>query len=105
MTNHPDDHAAIERLHCEFINRFDRVNDDLMLFQDQAYAMGRARGLQEAATAAYDESAQRLAFEDYAKTQGYSLAMETPLMYMDRRTCDHWRTWQACAKGKAGVAK
>lgn len=49
MPNHPDDQGAIEKLHVEFINRFDRVNDDLMTFQDKAYAMGRARGLFDAA--------------------------------------------------------
>lgn len=44
--NHPDDHAAIERLHQQYVGKIERFSDDLMVFQDEAYAMGLARGKQ-----------------------------------------------------------
>jgi len=43
--NHPEDHAAIERLHQQHAERF---SDQLIAFQDQAYAMGMNRGVQMA---------------------------------------------------------
>ena len=42
--NHPDDHAAIERLHQQYVGKIERFSDDLMVFQDPAYAMGLERG-------------------------------------------------------------
>lgn len=44
--NHPDDHSAIERLHQHYVGKIERFSDDLMLFQDEAYAMGLDRGTQ-----------------------------------------------------------
>jgi hypothetical protein len=44
--NHPDDHAAIERLHQQYVGKIERFSDDLMVFQDEAYAMGLDRGKQ-----------------------------------------------------------
>lgn len=41
------------------------------------------------------DSKMREEFEAYAATQGMSVVMENAAMYQDRRTCDHWRTWQA----------
>lgn len=43
--NHPDDIAAIGQLHSQYVAKLDGLNDDLMIFQDAAYAMGLARGL------------------------------------------------------------
>ena len=43
--NHPDDHAAIERLDQQHAECF---SDQLIAFQDQAYAMGMDRGEQMA---------------------------------------------------------
>jgi hypothetical protein len=43
--NHPDDHRAIENLHQQHAERF---SDQLIAFQDQAYAMGMNRGAQMA---------------------------------------------------------
>ncbi|RJG10971.1 hypothetical protein D3879_14935 [Pseudomonas cavernicola] len=42
--NHPDDIEAIEKLHRQYTAKLDGLNDDLMTFQDSAYAMGLARG-------------------------------------------------------------
>ncbi|WLH42065.1 DUF4406 domain-containing protein [Pseudomonas sp. FP2254] len=42
--NHPDDHDAIERLHQHYVGKVERFSDDLMVFQDAAYAMGLERG-------------------------------------------------------------
>lgn len=42
--NHPDDHAAIEQLHQQYVGKIERFSDDLMVFQDAAYAMGLDRG-------------------------------------------------------------
>lgn len=42
--NHPDDQEAIEALHRNYVAKFEALNDHLMAFQDQAYAMGRKRG-------------------------------------------------------------
>lgn len=42
--NHPEDHAAIERLHQQYVGKIERFSDDLMVFQDAAYAMGLDRG-------------------------------------------------------------
>lgn len=42
--NHPDDHAAIESLHQQYVGKIERFSDDLMAFQDRAYAMGLERG-------------------------------------------------------------
>lgn len=42
--NHPDDHAAIERLHQQYVGKIERFSDELMVFQDAAYAMGLDRG-------------------------------------------------------------
>lgn len=42
--NHPDDHDAIERLHQQYVGKVERFSDDLMTFQDAAYAMGLQRG-------------------------------------------------------------
>ena len=42
--NHPDDHAAIERLHQQYVGKIESFSDDLMAFQDAAYAMGLDRG-------------------------------------------------------------
>lgn len=44
--NHPDDHADIERLHQQYVGKIERFSDDLMVFQDEAYAMGLDRGKQ-----------------------------------------------------------
>lgn len=43
--NHPDDRHAIENLHQQHAERF---SDQLIAFQDQAYAMGMNRGVQMA---------------------------------------------------------
>lgn len=46
--NHPADVSAIEALHSRYCDvLFGSANDRLMMFQDEAYAMGRARGQQE----------------------------------------------------------
>ena len=42
--NHPEDHAAIERLHQNYVGKIERFSDELMTFQDTAYAMGLDRG-------------------------------------------------------------
>ena len=43
--NHPADKSAIEDLHTRYLDvLFGRSSDSLLLFQDEAYAMGRARG-------------------------------------------------------------
>lgn len=42
--NHPEDHAAIERLHQQYVGKIERFSDELMVFQDAAYAMGLDRG-------------------------------------------------------------
>lgn len=42
--NHPEDHAAIERLHLNYVGKIERFSDELMTFQDAAYAMGLDRG-------------------------------------------------------------
>ena len=42
--NHPEDHAAIERLHQQYVGKTERFSDELMVFQDAAYAMGLDRG-------------------------------------------------------------
>ena len=42
--NHPEDHAAIERLHQQYVGKIERFSDELMVFQDAAYAMGLNRG-------------------------------------------------------------
>lgn len=42
--NHPDDHPAIERLHQQYVGKIESFSDDLMAFQDAAYAMGLGRG-------------------------------------------------------------
>jgi hypothetical protein len=47
--NHPDDHQAIERLHQQYVGKIERISDELMTFQDSAYAMGLDRGKQLAA--------------------------------------------------------
>ncbi|PMU87115.1 MULTISPECIES: hypothetical protein [unclassified Pseudomonas] len=61
--NHPDDHAAIERLHQQYVGKIERFSDDLMAFQDAAYAMGLERGkLLEAKRA--DALQQRLTAAD-----------------------------------------
>ena len=44
--NHPADHAAIESLHQQYVGKIERFSDDLMVFQDTAYAMGLDRGAQ-----------------------------------------------------------
>lgn len=44
--NHPADHAAIESLHQQYAGKIERFSDDLMVFQDTAYAMGLDRGAQ-----------------------------------------------------------
>ncbi|MFU7556609.1 dATP/dGTP pyrophosphohydrolase domain-containing protein, partial [Pseudomonas paraeruginosa] len=42
--NHPDDHLAIEALHSRYLNVLTgRTSDHLLMFQDEAYALGRAR--------------------------------------------------------------
>ncbi|WLG54051.1 DUF4406 domain-containing protein [Pseudomonas extremorientalis] len=42
--NHPEDHAAIERLHQNYVGKIERFSDELMTFEDAAYAMGLDRG-------------------------------------------------------------
>ena len=42
--NHPEDHAAIERLHQNYVGKIERFSDELMTFQDAAYSMGLDRG-------------------------------------------------------------
>ena len=42
--NHPADHAAIEQLHQQYVGKIERFSDELMVFQDAAYAMGLDRG-------------------------------------------------------------
>lgn len=43
--NHPDDHLAIEALHSRYLDVLTgRTSDHLLMFQDEAYALGRARG-------------------------------------------------------------
>ncbi|WP_085631492.1 DUF4406 domain-containing protein [Pseudomonas sp. R16(2017)] len=46
--NHPDDQHAIERLHQRYVDKIDRFSEDLIVFQDSAYAMGLDRGMQAA---------------------------------------------------------
>lgn len=43
--NHPEDHVAIERLHQNYVGKIERFSDELMTFQDAAYAMGLDRGM------------------------------------------------------------
>ena len=38
--NHPEDHSAIERLHQNYVGKIERFSDEVMTFQDAAYAMG-----------------------------------------------------------------
>lgn len=45
--NHPEDQASIEAMHQRYVSKLDALNDDLMNFQDDAYALGRSRGLKE----------------------------------------------------------
>jgi len=43
--NHPADQTAIEALHTRYLDVLaGRTSDSLLMFQDEAYAMGRARG-------------------------------------------------------------
>lgn len=84
--NHPDDHDAIERLHQQYVGKVERLSDDLMVFQDTAYAMGLERGKRlEAARA--DELQQRLtAAEQRADTatslvQRYVANFDTEIQY------------------------
>ncbi len=42
--NHPEDQASIEAMHSDATNR---INDQLLNFQDDAYALGRSRGVKE----------------------------------------------------------
>ncbi|HGN0947364.1 TPA: dATP/dGTP pyrophosphohydrolase domain-containing protein [Pseudomonas aeruginosa] len=43
--NHPDDHLAIEALHSRYLDVLTgRTSDHLLMFQDEAYALGRTRG-------------------------------------------------------------
>ncbi|SDB54130.1 DUF4406 domain-containing protein [Pseudomonas sp. NFACC13-1] len=42
--NHPDDRHAIENLHQQYVGKIERFSDDLIVFQDKAYAMGLERG-------------------------------------------------------------
>lgn len=44
--NHPDDQPAIERLHQRYVDKIDRFSEELIVFQDSAYAMGLDRGTQ-----------------------------------------------------------
>ncbi|MCF4997348.1 DUF4406 domain-containing protein [Pseudomonas syringae] len=44
--NHPDDQHAIERLHQRYVDKIDRFSEELIVFQDSAYAMGLNRGTQ-----------------------------------------------------------
>ncbi|WP_456254864.1 DUF4406 domain-containing protein [Pseudomonas iridis] len=46
--NHPDDQTAIERLHQRYVDKIDRFSEELIVFQDSAYAMGLDRGTQMA---------------------------------------------------------
>ena len=48
--NHPDDQHAIERLHQRYVDKIDRFSEELIVFQDQAYAMGFDRGAKHAKT-------------------------------------------------------
>jgi hypothetical protein len=50
MANHPDDIAAIERMHSQYLGEFFQldINDLLMRLQDEAYQLGRTRGMLEA---------------------------------------------------------
>lgn len=41
---HPDDQGRIESAHRQIT---DKINDQLVTFQDDAYALGHARGLKE----------------------------------------------------------
>ncbi|NWA25475.1 DUF4406 domain-containing protein [Pseudomonas gingeri] len=47
--NHPEDQDAIENLHQQYAGQIHRFSDELMTFQDAAYAMGLDRGKQLAA--------------------------------------------------------
>lgn len=42
--NHPDDRHAIENLHQQYVGKIESFSDDLIVFQDKAYAMGLERG-------------------------------------------------------------
>ncbi|WP_395593522.1 DUF4406 domain-containing protein [Pseudomonas sp. B26140] len=42
--NHPDDQHEIERLHQRYVDKIDRFSEELIVFQDSAYAMGLDRG-------------------------------------------------------------
>jgi hypothetical protein len=72
--NHPDDSHAIENLHQLYVGKLERFSDDLIAFQDLAYAMGLDRGAQLAKTGVtrWIERAHRLylagpmtGFEDF----------------------------------------
>lgn len=41
---HPDDAATIEKLHTDATNK---INDQLLTFQDESYALGLARGIKQ----------------------------------------------------------
>ncbi|KRU70108.1 hypothetical protein AN448_01295 [Pseudomonas aeruginosa] len=46
--NHPDDHLAIEALHSRYLDVLTgRTSDHLLMFQDEAYALGRARAVRQ----------------------------------------------------------
>lgn len=45
--NHPEDRASIEAMHQKYVSNLDDLRDELMNFQDDAYALGRSRGVKE----------------------------------------------------------
>lgn len=57
--NHPDDQPAIESLHNQYAAKLDRLADELIQFQDQAYTMGHDRGLLGAGSAVVIAHLQR----------------------------------------------
>jgi hypothetical protein len=72
--NHPDDQHAIERLHQRYVDKVDRFSEELIVFQDQACAMGfdRATAQAKAAVTLHADRAHRLylagpmtGFEDF----------------------------------------
>ena len=80
--NHPDDHRAIENLHQQHAERF---SDQLIAFQDQAYAMGMSRGAQMAkadfdrVTAERDALQQRLNAADQRIDELTKFQLQEPI--------------------------
>lgn len=84
--NHPADQDAIERLHQQYVGKVERFSDDLMVFQDTAYAMGLERGKQLEAARAEELQHRLAAAEQQADTatslvQRYAANFDIEIQY------------------------